>query len=198
VVRTAAGDSGSEGKQLVGYVVPAAAAACDIAELRRALNKSLPDYMVPSAIVVLPEMPLTANGKLNRVALPAPSASAGAGVAPRDEDEATIARIWAEVLGCGDVGVTDDFFERGGQSLLATQVITRIRERCGVKLQVRVLFEQPTVEGLARAVRAARAEPTESQVAARPQLRRTARSQRQVSLTVDGELATEASVARGD
>jgi amino acid adenylation domain-containing protein/non-ribosomal peptide synthase protein (TIGR01720 family) len=198
MVRTGAGDSGSDAKQLVGYVVPSVNAPCDTAELRRELSKSLPDYMVPSAIVVLPEMPLTANGKLNRAALPPPSASTTGGVAPRDEDEAAIARIWAEVLGCGDVGVTDDFFERGGQSLLATQVITRIRERCGVKLQVRVLFEQPTVEGLARAVRTARAAATDPQIAAKPQLRRTARSQRQVNLTVDGELATEASVARGD
>ena len=179
---------------LAAYVEPAPGASPDAASLRRALTQRLPDYMVPATMVFLSELPLTAHGKLNRAALPEPAPSGSSSrVAPRDAEEAVIAAIWSEVLGCAEVGATDDFFALGGQSLLASQVMTRLRERSGVKLPLRILFEQPTVERLAQAVRAAR---TAAEDAPRP--RRVARSKRQVNLNDEGEIAVEASVGTGD
>ena len=200
LVRKSEGVSGVDGK-LVAYVVLSPSAAADQAELRMRLSERLPDYMVPSVIMFLPEMPLTLHGKLNRAALPAPVANAGARVAPRDAEEIAIAAIWSEVLGCGEVGVGDDFFALGGQSLLATQVMTRLRERCNVKLPLRVLFEQPVLEGLANAVRAAGGSAGGTHVfaaaAAVPTLRRTARARRQVVVGGDGEIETEVILSNG-
>jgi len=146
--------------RLVGYVVPLAEAAPDAAELRRFLAGTLPPYMVPAAFVALPALPLNPNGKIDRKALPAPERPEAEGVptAPRSEEERLIAQAWAEVLGREQVGIHDDFFALGGHSLLATRVVSRLRELLSVELGVRKLFEAPTVEELARAVRAARAE----------------------------------------
>jgi amino acid adenylation domain-containing protein/non-ribosomal peptide synthase protein (TIGR01720 family) len=144
---------------LVAYVVPAGQAPT-AAELRDALKAQLPEYMVPAAFVALERIPLTANGKLDRAALPEPEA-AGAGpgdgyVAPRTPEEEVLAGIWAEVLGAARVGTQDNFFELGGHSLLATLVMARIREVFGRGMPLRVLFEAPTVAELARRVEAAR------------------------------------------
>ncbi|MET0397470.1 MAG: amino acid adenylation domain-containing protein, partial [Longimicrobiaceae bacterium] len=129
--------------------------------LRAAVRARLPEYMLPSAIVVLESLPLSANGKVDRAALPAPdparAGSEGAHVAPRTPAEARMAAVWAEVLGVERVGVHDDFFALGGHSLLATQVASRVREELGVELPLRALFEAPTVAGLARRVEAMRA-----------------------------------------
>jgi acyl carrier protein len=106
--------------------------------------------MVPSALVPLEALPLTANGKLDRGALPAPEApvSKQEYVAPRDELEQQVADLWVEVLHVERVGVHDSFFDLGGHSLLATQLLTRIRATFGVDLPLKGLFEQPTVEGM--------------------------------------------------
>ena len=125
-------------KRLVAYVVAADAAAMDAGELRAHLKRSLPDYMVPSAFVVLEALPLTPNGKIDRRALPAPEADAvvrGEYVAPRTPVEEMLAGIWAEVLKLERVGVQDNFFELGGHSLLAIRVMERMRQ---AGLQVRV------------------------------------------------------------
>jgi len=125
-------------------------------EMRDHLRALLPDFMVPSAFVWLDALPLTPNGKVDRRALPDPGAPAAAApTAPRNPTEEVIAGIWTEVLGVEDVGVEDDFFVLGGHSLRATQVLSRISRALEVELPLRVLFETPTVAGLAAAVEAA-------------------------------------------
>jgi amino acid adenylation domain-containing protein len=137
-------------RRLVAYAVPSADPV-GAAELREHLRARLPEHMVPSAIVVLEDLPLTRNGKVDRAALPAPE-TAGAGrerAAPRTPVEEVVAGIWAEVLGVEQVGAGDDFFELGGHSLLATQVVSRVREAFRIELPLRAVFEAPTVAGLA-------------------------------------------------
>jgi amino acid adenylation domain-containing protein/non-ribosomal peptide synthase protein (TIGR01720 family) len=125
--------------------------------LRAALAEKLPEYMIPSAFVFLDAMPLTPNGKIDRKALPAPDGGRrelqSAYVAPRDELEATLCELYSKVLGVPQVGVEDSFFDLGGHSLLATRLISQIRATLDVELQVRTLFETPTVAGLARRLR---------------------------------------------
>ncbi|HSU16785.1 phosphopantetheine-binding protein, partial [Longimicrobium sp.] len=136
-------------RRLVAYLVGEATAEA----LRDRLRQSLPEYMVPAAFVFLDALPLTPNGKLDRKALPAPDlASAEKYVAPRTPVEEGLAEIWAEVLGLERVGVEESFFELGGHSLLAATVVWGVRERFGVELPLRALFEGPTVAELARVV----------------------------------------------
>jgi acyl carrier protein len=145
-------DRPGEGR-LVGYAVPAAHGqpGGELAggRLREWVAERLPDYMVPSAVVVLASLPLTVNGKLDRAALPAPDYGAAGYVAPRTELERVMAGIWAEVLGVDRVGIEDNFFELGGQSLLATRLISRIRSVLGMQAEIQDLFDAPTVAGLA-------------------------------------------------
>jgi len=139
-------------KRLVAYVVAAAEAAMDVGDLRTHLKRSLPEYMVPSAYVVLEALPLTPNGKVDRRALPAPGGDAvirGEYVAPRNPTEEVLAGIWSEVLKLDRVGVHDNFFELGGHSLLATRVMARIRDAFKLDLPLRALFETPSVGELA-------------------------------------------------
>ncbi len=136
----------ASGKRLVAYLTKAEGAAPDVAALRAALQRELPDYMVPSAIVVLDAIPLTPNGKIDRKALPAPDSGAQLAhryVAPRNATEETLCRIWAEALGVERVGIDDNFFELGGHSLLAVTLIERLR-REGLASDVRSLFAHPT------------------------------------------------------
>ncbi|WP_039638095.1 non-ribosomal peptide synthetase [Streptomyces sp. 769] len=144
-------EDGATGVQLVGYAVPAdPTAGLDARELRAHIAAQLPDYMVPSAVVALDEVPLTPNGKLDRKALPAPDfTGAGPGRAPRTPREEVLSGLFAEVLGLDRVGIDDSFFDLGGHSLLATRLMSRIRSVLGVDLPLRALFGTPTVAGLA-------------------------------------------------
>ncbi|WP_040650866.1 condensation domain-containing protein, partial [Pseudomonas asplenii] len=140
-------------KRLVAYVIAAAGIELDAAQLRDQLRLTLAEYMLPSAFVSLQALPLTANGKLDRKALPAPAAQAYARreyVAPEGTVEVTLAGLWAELLGVDKVGRHDQFFELGGHSLLAVKLIERMHE-VGLKADVRVLFGQPTLAALAAA-----------------------------------------------
>ncbi|WP_417715339.1 non-ribosomal peptide synthase/polyketide synthase, partial [Rhodococcus daqingensis] len=137
------------GDQLVGYVVPSAGADVDVEVLRSALGQSLPTYMVPSALVVLEAFPLNASGKLDRKALPAPVFEAKVFRAPTTPVEQVVADVFGEVLGIGLVGLDDDFFELGGNSLIATQLMARLGAALDARVPVRELFEASTVAGLA-------------------------------------------------
>ncbi|WP_438025454.1 amino acid adenylation domain-containing protein [Sorangium sp. So ce233] len=153
-------------KRLVAYVVGREAAAIDPAALLARLALRLPEYMVPSAIVPLPALPLTANGKIDRAALPEPGrAGAGSGapgagdfVAPRNEIEATLAQIWAEVMRRGPVGVHDDFFALGGDSIMSLQIIARAN-REGLRFLPQQLFARRTIAALAADLAGAPARP---------------------------------------
>jgi amino acid adenylation domain-containing protein len=157
-----ASEAGAGEKRLIAYVVPAGESEPSRDALRRFLFELLPDYMVPSAFVVLGALPLTRNGKVDRAALPAapetPPETEKAFVAPRTPTEEKLAGIWSEVLGVERVGVLDNFFDLGGHSLKATQVIARLRTTFRVAMPLKSLFESPTIEGLAIAITGNQAE----------------------------------------
>ena len=147
--------SSGVGQRLVAYVVGAGGAALSVAQLREQLQGTLPEYMVPSAFVMLDALPLTPNGKVDRKALPEVGVDASAGreyEAPRGELEELVAGVWSEILGVDKVGARDNFFELGGHSLLATRVNARLVEEFDVDLPLRKLFEHPTVAGFASVI----------------------------------------------
>jgi hypothetical protein len=141
---------------LTAYVAHRAGQELPPQALREFARAHLPDYMVPARQILLPALPRTASGKVNRAALPRPEDDAPAAlteyVPPSTNTERALAAIFAEVLGAARVGARDDFFDLGGHSLLATQVLSRVRDRLGAALPLRTLFLEPTVAGLARAV----------------------------------------------
>ncbi|MGH3785814.1 MAG: non-ribosomal peptide synthase/polyketide synthase, partial [Pseudonocardiaceae bacterium] len=152
---TMTGDDGADFTRLVSYVVPAGPQVPTPSELRAFLGELLPDYMVPSAFVLLDEFPLNSNGKLDRRALPAPEWDAGASaeyVAPRTDAEQMVAQIWSEVLGADRVGVEDNFFELGGDSILSIRVTSRLRAVFDMDLSPRAVFTHSTVAELAAAI----------------------------------------------
>jgi len=133
-------------KQLVAYLVTD---TVDAPALRKRLGMHLPEYMVPAAFVALPILPLTANGKLDRRALPAPDFTPVSLRAPRNERETLLANLFCEVLDLRQIGIDDNFFDLGGHSLLATRLVSRIRATLGVEVSIRAVFNAPTVAGLA-------------------------------------------------
>jgi hypothetical protein len=149
-------DYPSTGRRLVAYVVPRREPAPAITELKNYLKQKLPPFMIPSAFVLLNTLPLTANGKIDRRALPAPDQSRPeieeSYVAPRTPEEQLLAEIWAEVLKLEKVGIHDNFFELGGHSLLATQVISRVCRVFKREISLRVLFERSTIAELANEI----------------------------------------------
>ena len=146
-------EDGAGGLRLVAWIVPAAEAPSS-AELRDLLRDVLPEHMVPSAFVSLPALPLTANGKVDSRALPAPEAAGDdlAGGAPRTPAEELLAGLWSEVLKVGRVGRADHFFALGGHSLLAIRLLARVRDAFGIEVPLAELFASPTLEGLAAAI----------------------------------------------
>ncbi|HEY0737422.1 MAG TPA: amino acid adenylation domain-containing protein [Herpetosiphonaceae bacterium] len=144
------------GQQLVAYVVCAAGQHLTSPELREYARQFLPEYMVPVACVILPALPMTANGKIDRAALPAPDLgeiAAGASyVAPQTPTEALLADIWTTILRRERVGIHDNFFDLGGNSLIATRCVAHVRDALQIDLQVRILFEAPTIAALGRII----------------------------------------------
>jgi acyl carrier protein len=156
VVLASADEAGE--KRLVAYVVMGGAA--EVGELRNYLKERLPQYMVPSGYVRMEQMPLTANGKVDRRALPAyESSRADASakfVAPRTPIEEKLVGIWCKVLNTQQVSIYDNFFDLGGHSLLVTRVLNAVREVYGIDLPMRMFFELPTVAALAEQLQTAR------------------------------------------
>ncbi|MBJ6362365.1 phosphopantetheine-binding protein, partial [Paenibacillus sp. GCM10012307] len=188
-------------KRLVAYVVPEAEAQSEEQQQeqrpkeqqpeeqrpgeqqfmwREELSRKLPEYMVPWTFVVLEELPLSSNGKVDRKALPAPDAATGGQerpyVAPRNDAETSLAQIWAEVLQVERVGIHDNFFERGGHSLLAIQVASRVRSQLGQELPVHCFFEAPTIDKLAVVL-----ESIPSAQASRPKMTRLSRDKHRLN-----------------
>ncbi|MFD5259232.1 amino acid adenylation domain-containing protein, partial [Streptomyces bobili] len=160
-------------KRLVGYLTPAdQATGIDVDTVRKTLVERLPDYMVPSALVVLEALPLTPNGKLDRRALPAPDTQAKrSGRKARNPREEALCTLFADVLGIAEVGIDDNFFELGGHSLLATRLVSRVSSTLGASISIRTMFELPTPAQLAEHLDSAAAQP------ARPKLRPMRRPQ---------------------
>lgn len=158
-------------KQLVGYLVPKDASDCTdpearecfIAAVRAHLRDHLPGHMVPTAFVVVPEFPLTPNGKLDRQALPAPGSQSGRASgkyeAPRDELERGLASLWARLLNQERVGIHDDFFDLGGHSMIAIQLLSQVDQQFGRALPLETLYQAPTVSRLAGVLRQNAARP---------------------------------------
>src|SRR6185503_11146986 len=153
-------DDGGE-KHLVAYVSANGEAPAN-SELRAHLRRTLADYMIPAGFVLLDKFPLTASGKINRLALPRPKpgefSTRADFIAPRNPTEEVLASIWSNILDVADVGAVDDFFALGGHSLLLVQVTSQIRESFQVQLALRSLFEAPTLAALAERVDMARRE----------------------------------------
>jgi len=142
-------------KRLVAYVIPQQNAAPETCELRQFLSQKLPEYMLPSAFVMLEALPLSANGKVDHKALPAPDAAflPKTFVAPNTPVEKVLAGIWAEILGVEKISIHDNFFiDLGGHSLLATQIISAVRDTFGVDVPMRSFFESPTASEQAAAL----------------------------------------------
>ena len=184
-------------KRLVAYVVGEA----ETSELRNYLQERLPDYMIPSAWVTLDALPLTANGKVDRKALPAPDSQrpelSSAYIAPRSAIERDIAEVWQEVLGIENIGVNDNFFDLGGHSLLLAQVQSRLARKLSGPLMLLDLFRYPTVASLAeflssqltRVRPTGRVPPNESRLGEAP---------RHMSTSQDPALRTPAAAASAD
>ncbi|MEW2446436.1 amino acid adenylation domain-containing protein [Streptomyces parvulus] len=140
--------------RLVGYVVPEPGTELKSADLKAAASVSLPQYMVPGIVVLLDELPLTANKKIDRNRLPAPAATSDAVFEkPRDATEITLARMWTEILGIPEVGVHDDFFDVGGHSLLAVRLSAAVREEWDVEVPISELLRHGTIAELATLIR---------------------------------------------
>jgi amino acid adenylation domain-containing protein len=153
-VAVVAREDETDDKRLVAYVVLTHEAELAASDLRRYLQREVPDHMVPSAFMVLPAMPLTPNGKIDRRGLPAPKAEvSGETTAASDALESQLVKIWEDVLGKKRIGIRDDFFELGGHSLLAARLMYRTGQMLGKNLPLAMLVQSPTIEQLAAALR---------------------------------------------
>jgi amino acid adenylation domain-containing protein len=142
-------------KRLVAYIVPQSEKTITINEIRQFLKAKLPSYMVPNAFVILDALPLTANGKIDRRALPPSESSSETSekyVAPRNPIEDILVNVWSEILKVEKVGINDNFFELGGHSLLATKLVAQIRDRLKIELPLRQLFNTATLAELAQGI----------------------------------------------
>ena len=152
-------------KRLVAYVIPTQDELPKSSDIRNFLKERLPDFMIPTTLVLLPSLPLSPNGKLDRKALPAPNESVPmleiAYVAPRTATEKTLAEIWSKVIGVDQVGLSDNFFEIGGHSLLIIQIVARVRDIFGVDLPLRTLFKNATIGALAEEIERVKARSAE-------------------------------------
>jgi acyl carrier protein len=158
----------ASGERLVGYVVGAPGRVVEAEQLQQRLRQKLPEYMVPAAVVVLESLPLTANGKLDRKALPQPEMGGGQQWrGPSTPQEEELCAIFGEVLGVERVSVDASFFALGGHSLLAMRLVRTIESRLGWKLTLRNIFDSPTVAQLAR-LRASYAKASAVKRIARP------------------------------
>ena len=156
-------------KRLVAYIVPQSEKIITINEIRQFLKAKLPDYMIPNAFVILDALPLTANGKIDRRALPPPESSSEPSdkyVAPRNPIEDILVTVWSEVLKVEKVGINDNFFELGGHSLLATKLVAQIRDRLKVELPLRQLFNSATLAELAQGIEQLKQEKSDTIVPA--------------------------------
>jgi len=142
-------------KRLVAYLVPQPEITLKIDKIRQFMKSKLPDYMVPNAFIILEALPLTANGKIDRRALPLPdfdSERLDKYIAPRTPMEEKLVTIWEKVLKVEQVGINDNFFELGGHSLLVTQLVSRVRDTFNIEIPLRDLFTAPTVSQLAASI----------------------------------------------
>ncbi len=180
-------EDGAGEQRLVAYLVPAEEEIPALDYLRSSLKARLPVYMVPAAFVMLDAIPLTTNGKVDRRSLPAPGGEALAPdrehVPPRSPLEKKLAQIWAALLPVEAPGIHDNFFDLGGHSLIAVQMISRVRSVWGVDLPIRTIFETPTIAQIAAAVDALREAAEKSEATAADTIQPVSRSARRVKLT---------------
>ncbi len=160
-------------------------------QLQIYLAQKLPEYMVPSAFVVLESLPLTPNGKVDYRALPTPEPVklelTGSYVAPRTPVEEVLVKIFAEVLGLKRVGIHDNFFELGGHSLLATQLVSRVRDAFGVELPLRSVFEAPAIAQLSTVVESLKDNSAQTKAPALVPISREARRMKLSSLNKESK-----------
>jgi acyl-coenzyme A synthetase/AMP-(fatty) acid ligase/aryl carrier-like protein len=146
-------------QRIDAYVVGAAGANPACEDIRGFLKERLPDYMIPARILVIPRMPVTANGKIDYTALPSPDhmpiERTGEQIAPHTETQRRVAAVFRELIGVAGIGVDDDFFEIGGHSLLAMRLLSRTREAFQIDISLRSIFESPTIAGISAIVDAA-------------------------------------------
>jgi amino acid adenylation domain-containing protein len=182
-------EEGDGDRRLVTYITIDRQRAVTTGELREFLKERLPGYMVPYSFVLLDQLPLTANGKVNRLALPAADKNTSDLERPFEPPgtpgELMLAKIWGEVLGTDSIGAHDNFFLLGGHSLLAVRILSRIRDLCHVDLPLRILFEEPTIRGLAEAIEFIKQKAPGAQA---PPVTRASRQARRVTISPQGIL----------
>ncbi|WP_293128194.1 non-ribosomal peptide synthetase [Microcoleus sp. bin38.metabat.b11b12b14.051] len=185
-VRSIAGDKLLPWRSYANNPLQAKAARKLVPQLQAYLAEKLPEYMIPSAFVVLESLPVTANGKVDRLALPAPEPIklewADGYLAPQTAIEQMLVKIWVEVLGIKRVSIRDNFFELGGHSLLATQLVSRVRDAFGIELPLRSVFEAPTIAELSEVVESLKDKNAKSEVPALVPISRDSRRRKLSSL----------------
>ncbi|HEX9453407.1 MAG TPA: non-ribosomal peptide synthetase, partial [Candidatus Binatia bacterium] len=181
--------------RLLAYVVLSAAGAMNVSQIRAALQKKLPDYMIPAAFVPLERLPMTSSGKIDRRALPEPGKSRVVlgvpSAMPRNELETVLARLWCQVLQLDEVGCDDDFAALGGDSLLATRIVTQVNQLFNLTQPLKTLFATPTVAQLAEWITAQERAPGAAEKTARLMLEIDAMSPDQIYRALSEDLPKE-------